>query len=454
MTATRGTRLGTVSAAALLVSVLTASGSSPASADTELAFDAVGEATGVISTITNTTIPAGIVIEGSGPTAQARLSSLGTSTAFAALPYPGDTAANLPGTVTALTQVPLPDYPLYVRSESGTDPKSATYPGATLNAASTGNRSAAHATAATDAVGYFADTTVTQDKDGSVSVLSVARQNGLDIGGLVTASNVVSTSRADLDTAGGVTTKSSLTVGRFIAPGLEYTVPAEYCIPTQACQALPAPLAGLTLSNPNIGLDADGFFITLPIAGPQRFPIPAETFFSALKNIGVGATYQKEIKTKNSVVAATLALSTVLPSLPPNDVFNGPTPVTYTLGRTAASVSGQVTDTGSGSIDIPIGGVETPPFTSGGSGPVEGGLSPLAPGGTGAGTLPSIGTGESPSVATPGQGAQLAPALAASGREPLQSVFWFYLVLVGVGLVGSAAGQVIRYMGVRASWAS
>jgi hypothetical protein len=456
MSRRRARRLAAVTLTAGLVTAVASAGGPLARGAQEVAFDAVGEATGVEVTISNPTIPAGIVIEGSGPTAQARLSSLGTSDAFAALPYPGDTAANLPGTVTALTSIPLPDYPFYVHSENGTPPKDASYVGQTLHAESTGNRSSAKATAGQDATGYYAETTIGQDSDGSVTVDSVAKQNGLDIGGLVTLSGVVTTAQAVLDSSGVVTTKSSLVVGRFDAPAMRVTIPSQVCVPTQPCQPIPAPFGGQTLANPDLGFDAKGFYIILPIAGPQRFPIPTQTGIDALATAGITATYQQPITTKNSVVAASLTLRTTLPSLPNNPGLNGPTPVTYVLGRAQASVSGQLTaDDSSDGPTIPI----VDPGTAGSP------LTPLLPGGTSVpplqgaglpGTTPSDLGGQPPTVSGPqgGSGQPQPPTTLASSRLPLHSVFWFYLVLVGVGLVGSIAGQVLRYVGVRSSWAS
>src|SRR5713226_9150224 len=57
----------------------------------------------------------------SGPTAQARVDSLGTSVGFAAFPYPGDVITGVPGLVTSivlpklgLPPPNLPPYPLAV----------------------------------------------------------------------------------------------------------------------------------------------------------------------------------------------------------------------------------------------------------------------------------------------------------------------------------------------------
>jgi hypothetical protein len=436
---------------AAVVAGLGIGGSGSATADIEVAYEAVADATGVNFTLTNPTIPAGIVIEGSGPTAQARLSSLGTSNAFSALPYPGETAANITGVVTALTGVPLPDYPLYVHSENGNESAPANFPGATLAAETSGYRSAARATALSDSVGYFADSVVKEDKDGSVSVKAIAQMNAFDVGGRVTLSGVVSKSTALMDSSGKVTLSSTMAIGRFVAPALRYTVPAQFCIPTQACQSIPAPFGGLVLDAPDIGF-ADGvFYLHLPVAGRQSFPVPAQSVLDAFEAIGVEMTYQAARKTKTSIVAPNFSFRTVLPSPPDNPAFNGPTPVSYTIGTTSASLVGQVTDLGpdlgffptvpepgTGGLPAFPGATDAPPLASDGGVPV--GLPVTEPDLGGPAATPEL-----PTSGNPGQ------VVFAANREPLRgSVAWFYFVLIGVALVGTAAGQVLRYVGVRA----
>jgi hypothetical protein len=56
--------------------------------------------------------------------AQATLDSLGTSQAFASLPYPGGTVVGLPGLIAGVTggKVALPAYPAYAYSDDPTTP--------------------------------------------------------------------------------------------------------------------------------------------------------------------------------------------------------------------------------------------------------------------------------------------------------------------------------------------
>jgi hypothetical protein len=88
-------------------------------------FSALAAADGVRVTVT---VPdSGLtdeVVDGGGPSVQARIDSLGTSKAFASFPYPGDTVANLPGLVRTLSGgVPVPDLPFFVQSDDPIVPK-------------------------------------------------------------------------------------------------------------------------------------------------------------------------------------------------------------------------------------------------------------------------------------------------------------------------------------------
>ncbi len=109
------------------------------------AFRVGVSATGfIVSSLTDT----------SGPTAQARVDSLGTSVGFAAFPYPGDTIATAPGLVASLVLPQLglpppnlPPYPLAVSSQyPGQPSQKVDQPALSLIAESTSGSSARHAT--------------------------------------------------------------------------------------------------------------------------------------------------------------------------------------------------------------------------------------------------------------------------------------------------------------------
>ena len=82
-------------------------------------------------------------IDGGGPTAQAQLDSLGDSSAFSSLPYPGATAVAFPGLISTLSGKSVPGYPFYVSSQDPSVPTSTVkQPGYLMHAESTPTKSA------------------------------------------------------------------------------------------------------------------------------------------------------------------------------------------------------------------------------------------------------------------------------------------------------------------------
>jgi hypothetical protein len=88
------------------------------------AFQAKAVAGGIRFTLV---VPKGSVsdtiVDVGAPTAEALLDSLGESRAFASYPYPGDTAANLPGLLRGLAGIPAPAYPFYAASFHPSSPQ-------------------------------------------------------------------------------------------------------------------------------------------------------------------------------------------------------------------------------------------------------------------------------------------------------------------------------------------
>src|SRR5207237_1082825 len=140
-----------------------------APAETLSTFDARAAASGVDVTITNASIPLGLVVQGTAPVARAALDSLGTSEALAAGPYPGDLAASLPGTVKTTSGIPLPDYPLMAATSAGDEPKEVVAPGMSLRAESRASRSTSRATVGSDSTGSTSTATAERDDAGGVA---------------------------------------------------------------------------------------------------------------------------------------------------------------------------------------------------------------------------------------------------------------------------------------------
>lgn len=415
----------------------------------DITFDAITSAYGAEFRLTNPTIPTGIAIEGSGPTTQARLNSLPQGNAFASFPYPGEVAANINGPVRALSGLPAPDYPLYVQASNNSPaPEGGHFPGIDLTAKATDNLSESKATAFTDSAGYVAQSSISQGKDGAVTAVSKATQNGLQIGGVLTLTNVLSTARVDLDAFGKLTKTSSLSVGRFDVPPMNLTLPESFQPPNSA--PIPNPFAGQVLSSPNLSYTEGNFYVTIPGAGPQKYPVPDSAVVDAFKALGMDLSIQKPVSTDTSITAPTLVIKTVLPSPPANQVYNGETPITYTIGRTSAGIVGSYTAAGT-DLNLPTGVAPSGDAT-------DGGTLPTGVDAAGLGELPGLGTvPAAPAVPT----VDLAPAasgtdryaVAQNGKE-LPDIAPFYFVLVIAAVLGLLGGQILAYSGVRSTWKS
>lgn len=163
-------------------------------------------------------------VDGGGPSAQATLDSLGTSKAFASLPYPGETAVALPGLVGTLTGKSIPGYPFYVATTSPTTPDShADQPGYHLGSHSDASSSAASAQAGETTTtgietGAFSTASVTAGSDGSVVSESDTR---IDLAlGAIRLSGLESTASVLLGPDGKATRRSSLKVGTLSLGGI------------------------------------------------------------------------------------------------------------------------------------------------------------------------------------------------------------------------------------------
>lgn len=458
-----------------------------------ITFDAVASATAEKSRITNQAIPLGLALQFDGPIAQSRLTSLGASNGFASFPYPGEVVVGVPGLVKSLLfpGLPVPDFPGYVTAAVGDPPASKSLPGLDLRTESTANRSSSTAVLGTAGAGSNAMSKVEETDDGSIVAsgsVSVNLAKGL---GLFSLSALESAVTATLGTDGKIVTTSKQTIGNIVVPGLSLTLPTEippnppvplglipglpnFNIPTPP---IPIPiLGGLTIKQPQLSLQDGQFLVTIPTPllgdlGTQTFTVPNEAVFEAFKAVGLDVSVQKPIKvvteTMSSVVSGTLTIKQTLPAPPPGlpAGIGGPTGIELVFGLATASIQGTSSDATaqpSGPGTVPGSGPGTGPGTdtgtTGGVGPV---VNPNLPGSAGFDPglpAPSSGTTGAPPVLAPGVGspqAEASPEIrAASLQLPRESVFWFYIVLVAVAVAGTAGGQILRFLGVRASWSS
>lgn len=294
----------------------------------ETTFDASAAAYGVLVTIANPSTPLGVVPEGSGPTAQARLNAVPRSSSLASFPYPGDSLVGLPGLMGALVpgMPPLPAYPLYASSELGDEPESVAAPGVELTAESTDRLAASRAQSISAASGYVATARVEKLTDGSVAAIAEARQSTIALAGLATLDGIRSVAKVTAGSDAALTRTSSLEIDSLRLPGVKFAGPD-----------------GTTFVGPDFGFRDGQFHLNPPTGKGHAVPIPAEDFFAALSSAGITGSYQAAQETKSGVIAPVLSLAALLPAPPDNPLgIGGATKVTLDLGQSIVSVAAQV----------------------------------------------------------------------------------------------------------------
>ena len=392
----------------------------------ETTFDASAAAYGVWVTASNPNFALGLVPEGSGPTAQARLSALPRSSSLASFPYPGDGLVGLPGLMGAL--VPgfpaLPDYPLYAHSELGDDPSEVTAPGIELAAESSDRLASSRAQSVSAASGYVATSRVEKLSDGSVSAIAEARQSALALAGLATFDGIRSIAKVTAGADAELQRTTSLEIDALRLPGVKFSAPD-----------------GSTFVGPEFAF-RDGQFHLLPPAGAgQATPVPTAAVFEALKAAGIEGSYQAARNTDTGVIAPVLSFSALLPAPPDNPVAGGATKVTLDIGFAIAQIAAQVIPDTAPVFPVPAG---TDLVGTAGPGVDAAGLP---------GTLPStvlptgsVPSGLAPTALSPTTGLLPTGAFDDLRRDGVGNIF---LVLAGACLVGVlVTGLVLR--GVRA----
>lgn len=420
----------------------------PGVANAQFTFDGIAAADGTEVTAANPSIPLGLTLIGAGPSVQARLTSLPTSDAYASFPFPGEVVAGAPGIAGGVVPLPIPAYPFIINSGLGDEPRSQTAPGLALEAASERLAARSRALVGTDASGSESTAQVVADPDNGVTAVAQSVSRGLEILGSVRIAAVEARVTATRDSSGQLTRSSSLSFTRLSVPGVAYTLPPESPF-----------FAGQTVTGVEFGMTDGQFFVALPFAGaPQKMPVPAESVIAALKSAGIAATYQAPVDTKDGILGAAFSLTTDLPAPPPNGSYDGPTRVTYTIGRSSAAVSLNPIpdfDTGPGSVT----GAGVPGATGPGSAVAGAGV----PGVDGA-SLPGSVPGSVPGVAPGAPGGVPTVDLVAGGDAPRAGVMPaalsrrafdsrhlsdLYLLLAALGGLGFVCMRAIRLRGVR-----
>jgi hypothetical protein len=378
-------------------------------------------------------------IDGGGPSAQARLDSLGQSGGFASLPYPGDAFVGLPGLLAGFTGLPAaPDYPFYVSSSHPTVPdKRYEVPGMALSAHS----------------------------DAGTSVASAAGGQGGDAMVLHPASRAETTRAGDGTlTALATSAVDTLTVGPLRLRGLAST--AKVVRTPDGRQEI---TSSLTAASAAVGdLAAQVNDQGLIVAGTAT-PIGADPVADALAKAGIRVAMAKAVKTDTGVVAPSLSLTFSQYS----EQFQRQVTIRYVLGASSASliagappglpasaIAGPGESTG-GPVDGALPGSDPSPLPGGSEtagAPSSAALGGLAPSGSAAIVPDEInppGAGSAPAGRPAATATATATASAASAVRPVasESAGWawgsLYLVLIAAGLVLAGGVELLRSLGVR-----
>ena len=346
------------------------------------------------------------LVNGGGPTAQAGLDSLGSSTGFASFPYPGDLAVAAPGLASTLSGKPVPTYPFVVTSQyPSAQEVSLDQPGYHLDSTATETEARSNAQAGArlapspDESGTFAAASVVRNLENFTS-LAESRLNTQI--GTVAINGAISRAEVVVDNSGKVTQSSDFRI------------------------------SSLSVNGVGVAVSQDG----VQLVGS---PLPAQ------KSMTLGATtitYVEAVSTKDSVLAPGVQITTPLEIPAPV----GRTVVTeFTVGRSFAQAAGASTPGFGSTTDINSSGAASQP---GGAETGVDGVAALP-------TVPQVGLGAVPPVA----GVVAAPAtqtLALASGEPLvpslpslgvypyvaAGALLFFLVSVGTRLIA----------GVRRSW--
>jgi hypothetical protein len=376
----------------------------PAGAAANFSGVATADAARVTVVVPNAPATSSIVDTGI-TSAQAVVTSAGTSKAFGSNPYPGENAVTIHGTLAGFGVAGVPAYPLYAESVHPSAPKTEIGQGpffmaASSTATSSEGVSKSGVAGEQNALLTSAFTSVRQGDDGGVMSKAESKVQGFAAGPLKIAS-IVSSAEAKLPSTGGALEKAS---------SLEVT--------------------GISVNDVVVQLTPEGLKVK-----DQTVPADSKAIKEALAQANVKLTYIAPEELPNGVVGAGLRVSTQF-TIP----GNSPSDVVWLFGRALAVIDaapgesllpgvGEVGVTDPGTYTGPPPGTETT-VTATEPPPVElaassGALSPDIAGSplrNGFASLPAGPAGDTPTTgseeaAAPAEAAP-APAGAASPSAP------------------------------------
>jgi hypothetical protein len=372
------------------------------------------------------------ILDGGAPSAQALVNSLGTSAAFAAAPYPGETAMSTPGTVATLLNLPSPPaYPLIAATSYPATTEANVEQPAFLLA----SRSDPASSTATAEIGR-ADGTIAVAHNRSMAKVTATSEaltaesesvtRGLLIAGALRIGNVRSAAQATRSAGGGLRRQSSLTID------------------------------GVAVGDTPVGLDEDGL-VLLGTSTPLPGGVPPAEI---LRQAGLSIQRLAPEETPGGVIAAGLRVTQVQ-TLPDGHQ----SVVAVTLGRARAQVT-------AGTVGLPAEGLPPAvgPLPAGrGTAPatvdagsdstaVQDGLTQPAPTGASTSDGPPAQGGDQPAAAVAGEAAApptghplaLGTAKPAPVPDPRLSGSGLYLVLALSAAAGAGGFQLVRLRGEHA----
>jgi hypothetical protein len=443
-----------------------------AKADEGSFYDASARSSVVDGYFTNSTIPGGVKPEGGGPETDVAQSSLDKGDANASFPYFGDYVPTAPGVVSGLFGFPVPPYPLTASTTFGADPGTVNYPGIELSAVSRATSTVADGVFGSAGSGAVSHSEVNESADNQVTAAAAATSPLTDLGPLVSIKGLDSTVSVTADPHGALRRTSNFSIDEISVPGLVLRIPEQtpgsipipFPIPVPGVpapapvplQSFPIPHGGTTLVEPRIGFINGYFVLTQPFGNDShKYAVPADAVVRAFKAQGVTLNYTAPALTKNGIVGGVFAINYTFAAPPDNPFYKGPTPTTFILGATSASVqraaqTGVVATPDNTANAGLVPGLPLPPAPAVGTPvpPASAAISPALPATTGG--IPTVdfaprhSGGSSPIRAT--LAAAGLPAFTASDFAGL------YLALIGLAALGLVAVAVVVAKGVSARW--
>jgi len=347
------------------------------------------------------------VMDGGAPRAQALLDSLGTSTAYAAAPWPGELIANATGLASGPTGLPLPTYPLIASStHPTTDRDEEVYGPVALSAASDALSSSSRGQVSSSGVGSLDSTaSALQRPDGTLVAQARSVVAGLVVGPVV------------LGRVESVATVTRAADGRLARQSVTTVDGAR--IGTQAVE--------LTKG----GISVLGIGVPVGPGHPALAPLAAQ---------GVVITWVAAVETPDGVVSPGIEITV---NRAVSLTGQGSSTLRYTVGRASARVA-----VGGSFRRAPAIAPAPAPSPAGAffGLPAPAGAVVVAP-------VPQPAAQPAPQpVAAPRPTAPRAGLVAVSRRAEVWPTFYLPLVLAGLLLVVGAAS--VRQWGVRGVWAS